>query len=624
MSERAGHYVAWGLRIRSEVEVPLSPGAAPVEPPDVTIRFGAVPAAPVAASAGPACPWESTPGVFRLDVDGVARYLVREGREITVERTGGGEAAVGTFLLGPVMAACLQQRGIVALHASAVETGAGAVLFVGPSGIGKSTLAAALVERGCRLLADDVSALVLGAGGRPAMRPAFPCVRLWADAVEALGWQGRTRGKVRDGLEKYRAPVGRYRAAPLRVHAVFALATQNRDRFEVDGVPPAHAFKSLLRCTYGPRLAHPPAVRRDHFRILAALAERVRCERVTSPAGIRPGALAERVERCLHAAAPPMRPRGGAAETPAPRASTPPAPDRGSRGASVVWLASYPKSGNTWLRALLTNYLGDGGGPASINALIGSWIANQRDLFHRCTGVPSSDLSCEEVLRLRPLFHERLAAELPRPTFVKAHEACLRTATGPLFPPAAAAGVVYLIRNPCDVAVSFAHHLQWSIDRTVAEMGRAEASLSGGRRSIRALLPQPLSTWSGHVTSWLESGLPLLIVRYEDLLADPRVAFGEVLGFAGLEPDPSRLAEAVENARFDHLQAEEERVGFAERQPSAPSFFRSGTAGGWRSALAPEQVRALVDAHAPVMERFGYLREAQAFLRGAGERPEHD
>ena len=81
----------------------------------------------------------------------------------------------------------------------------------------------------------------------------------------------------------------------------------------------------------------------------------------------------------------------------------------------MVWLASYPKSGNTWLRALLTNYLLDGGGPASINALIGSWIANRRDLFHRYTGVPSSDLSGEEVLRLRSLFHERLAADSPRP-----------------------------------------------------------------------------------------------------------------------------------------------------------------------------------------------------------------
>ena len=81
--------------------------------------------------------------------------------------------------------------------------------------------------------------------------------------------------------------------------------------------------------------------------------------------------------------------------------------------------------------------------------------------------------------------------------------------------------------------------------------------------------------------------------------------------------DPARLARAVDNARFDRLRAQETRTGFQERQPTAPSFFRSGKAGGWRTRLTPQQVRALLEEHAPVMERFGYRREAEAFLAGA-------
>ena len=233
--------------------------------------------------------------------------------------------------------------------------------------------------------------------------------------------------------------------------------------------------------------------------------------------------------------------------------------------------------------------------------------------------MPSSDLSPAEVLRLQPAYHERLAAELPRPSFVKVHDACLQTEAGPLFPRAATAGVVYLVRNPCDVAVSFAHHQQWSIDRVVAEMNRPEATLLPSLRRIHTSLPQALQTWSVHVTSWLESGLPLHLVRYEDMLANPRAAFGAVLRFVGMEPNPTRLAKAVDLSRFERLRAQEEREGFRERQPSAPSFFRFGTAGGWRAVLAPEQIRALVEAHAPVMARFGYLGEAEAFLQGAGE-----
>lgn len=119
------------------------------------------------------------------------------------------------------------------------------------------------------------------------------------------------------------------------------------------------------------------------------------------------------------------------------------------------------------------------------------------------------------------------------------------------------------------------------------------------------------------MTSWLESGLPLHLVRYEDMLADPQGTLGGVLRFLEIEPDPARLAKAVEHARFGRLRAEEKRVEFRERQPTAPSFFRSGTAGDWRKALSPELVRALVDAHGPVMARFGYLDEAREFLRGA-------
>ena len=266
------------------------------------------------------------------------------------------------------------------------------------------------------------------------------------------------------------------------------------------------------------------------------------------------------------------------------------------------------------MRAVLTNYLRDGEGPASINALIGSPIAGIRRYFDELVGIPSSDMTRAELLRQRPRFHELLAAELPRPTFVKAHEACLRTAGGLLFPRAATAGAIYLVRNPLDVAVSLAHHQQWPLARAVAELNRRDADMTARRGRIGAALPQPLLTWSGHAASWLEAGLPLHVARYEDLLAHSRAAFAAIVRFAGLDYHAARLARAVDHARFDRLRAQEQARGFRERQPTAPSFFRAGRAGSWRDVLSPPLVRAIVDAHAPVMERFGYLREAEEFL----------
>ena len=287
---------------------------------------------------------------------------------------------------------------------------------------------------------------------------------------------------------------------------------------------------------------------------------------------------------------------------------------------SIFWLASYPKSGNTWLRAVLTNYLHEAGEPASINALIGLCSASFRHTFDEYLGLPSSDMTPEEILRHRPLLAETLAEAMPPPAFVKVHEGYVHTPSGAaLFPKAATAGVIYLVRNPLDVVVSYAHHAQWTIDRIVTFMNHSTADLGNARRGLSSFLPIPLLTWSGHVSSWLDQGeLPVHVTRYEDMLANPRAAFGAIVRFAGLDWDAARLARAIDHAAFPRLRAQEAEIGFQEKQPTSPSFFRAGVAGSWRTALCPRQVRALVDAHGPVMERFGYLQDAETFLAGDG------
>ena len=305
-------YTAYGLHIRSEVPVPFRP-ASPNEEPDVTIRIGSTPDT-LTGSVTERGVWQAAPGIFLLNVDGIARYLVTEGREIVVEPAGGSEAAVTTFPLGPVMAACLQQRGIVALHASGIETGAGAVLFAGASGSGKSALAAVLVARGYNLLADDVTGIVAGAGGRPTALPTFPAVRLWADTVGKLAWRERTQGRVRDELEKYLVPLEHFRAAPLAVRAVFGLGSHNRAGFEVASIPPSAAFALLLGFTYGADYLRELGGQTGHFRTVTQMARHVPFREVT-----RPGhpflldALADEIERCLEAGPLAVRTRSAAA-----------------------------------------------------------------------------------------------------------------------------------------------------------------------------------------------------------------------------------------------------------------------------------------------------------------------
>ena len=213
-------------------------------------------------------------------------------------------------------------------------------------------------------------------------------------------------------------------------------------------------------------------------------------------------------------------------------------------------------------------------------------------------------------------------ADADSPVFAKVHQPFLRLPDGaPLFAPPAIAGAVCIVRNPLDVAVSFAHHQQWGIDRTITAMGHGPSAIGIARKGIRARLPDLCGDWSGDVSSWLDQDdLPVNPVSYESLQADPAATLEAVVAFAGLRSEPARLARAVENSRFHRLREQERRDGFREKQPTAPSFFRKGQVGDWRNVLSRQQVRRLVESLGPAMARLGYLDEAERFLADGGER----
>jgi hypothetical protein len=269
-------------------------------------------------------------------------------------------------------------------------------------------------------------------------------------------------------------------------------------------------------------------------------------------------------------------------------------------------IASYPKSGNTWVRAVLTS-LNQGGGPLDINQLAVP-IAADRFFFDDAMEIETSDLLPAEEHRLRPLAY-RFVLPQGGPLTLKTHDAWLPApgAEEPPFPRADIAMVIFIVRDPRDIALSLASYLDVTIDEAIRALASRTFSMGINRQGLRPQLPQYVSSWSRHTESWLGSNLPLHLVRYEDMIATPLETFEAIAKALNYPTVPGRIAAAVAASRFERMQSDEKAKGFRESSPQAPNrFFRSGTAGGWRQKLSDAQVDRILQDHGDTMRRLGY------------------
>ncbi|MEI9994408.1 MAG: sulfotransferase domain-containing protein [Rhizomicrobium sp.] len=295
----------------------------------------------------------------------------------------------------------------------------------------------------------------------------------------------------------------------------------------------------------------------------------------------------------------------------------------------LVWLASYPKSGNTWFRLLLSNLAGQG--ETDINDPNEDMsVASARYPFDDITMLDSSLLTPDEVDLLRPSVFETIAggdyrdysasreiANGPWPRIMKVHDAYTRNADGrPLL--GAAQGAIVIVRDPRAVAPSLANHLGCSIDAAIETLGSENNVFGGVSGRLGVQLRQKLLSWSSHVASWLDqSDVPVHLVRYEALKADTPGVLRAALAFAGRDITPAEAGQAARLADFARLQAQERAKGFREwTSPHGGLFFRRGEAEAWREELSPPQIARIEADHAAMMRRLGYKFLQQGGMGG--------
>jgi len=276
---------------------------------------------------------------------------------------------------------------------------------------------------------------------------------------------------------------------------------------------------------------------------------------------------------------------------------------------NIVWLASYPKSGNTWFRAFLANLLHEKEDPADINQLGGGSIFSSRLIFDNTLGIQSSDLLADEIDQLRPEVYKKLSENAIDTLFIKAHDAYTYLPNKqPLFPTEATRGAIYLLRNPLDVAPSFANHSSCEIDNIIRTMNNENDSFCGHSGNLANQLRQQLRGWSGHVESWLNAEqIDVHFVRYEDMKSRPLETFRAAIQFAGLNHTDDEILQALDACSFKKLQQQEQSNGFREKAAKVNNFFRKGEVASWQDSLSLNQAKILLQNHSQMMQQFNYL-----------------
>lgn len=286
----------------------------------------------------------------------------------------------------------------------------------------------------------------------------------------------------------------------------------------------------------------------------------------------------------------------------------------------ILWLASYPKSGNTWTRNFLHNLLnileGIDEDEQDINKMneLTFWEISAEP-YEKLLGKPVTLATRQEIAEIRPKVQELIAARVDGLAMIKTHH-CLVTDRGhPVINTKVTAGAVYIVRNPLDVAISLANHISGTIDDAIDMMGARGTETLVSERSVYEVY----GSWSQHVESWTRKPhQAIYVMRYEQMLEDPERTFGALARHLLLKPRPEQLHLAIQRSSFDNLKKQEAEQGFKEKPDKAEVFFRSGKSGEWRDKLTRRQVREIVSTHHGQMQRFGYLTDELKHLVANG------
>jgi len=283
----------------------------------------------------------------------------------------------------------------------------------------------------------------------------------------------------------------------------------------------------------------------------------------------------------------------------------------------IIWLPSYPKSGNTFLRSLLTAYLFTKDGKFNFDVLkninqfpnnitfekLGIDISNEREVIKNYIKV-QEETNKRDGQGIRFLKTHSTLQDIDGHKFTNLNN-CL--------------GAIYIVRDPRDIAKSYSNHNQTSIDESINHM--REFNIGGGIKNSKDRKEETIThigSWSSHYASWKEFDKVdrYLLIKYEDLVEETEKTFLKVLTFIGkitktkLDLDKNKLKNVLNTTTFSNLQNLEKKNGFNEASNlngKKITFFKYGAKNNWKNFLTSKNIKTLEDSFKEEMKELEYL-----------------
>lgn len=272
----------------------------------------------------------------------------------------------------------------------------------------------------------------------------------------------------------------------------------------------------------------------------------------------------------------------------------------------IMWLASYPKSGNTWVRALLTNYLYNEN--YKENAFSKLDMIKSFPQKYAFKGIVDEHELEKNYMMLFKYFIEA-QKKINRDNnlhIIKTHNICGSVNNFDFTDKENTMGSIYILRDPRSIAVSYAYHANISFEKSV------EIMMDEKRITLhKKIYPEARSSWKIHLKSWLNHPMPKIFIKYEELETNTHECFKSILGFINkfikkkIEINDEKILKTVKNCSFDNLSDLEKKLGFAEKGKNV-NFFRKGKTDEWKTALSTELISKIEKEFSDELKEFKY------------------